>query len=206
MQKQEQVSQHKYWYRLSNFPDKLFSNHDSVTSFVTNPQRSWICTIKNPGIISDDVHAWLTQHNLVFNRCILFYRHVFGEQEMPHVDFEDISVNGDILFSTAGINVVLSGSSKIQFFDGSPTAGKYMVTPTGQPYISFEDTFLGNTVDENNYDFPGAYIIRTDVIHKVICNDKSPRLLVSFRFRSAEDKELSWDETLERFEDCLIAR
>jgi hypothetical protein len=207
MQKQEQNSRNNCWYQLDNFPRKLFSNQDSVISFVTNPQKSWICKIKNREIVSSDVHLWMSLFGLKFSQCIVFYRHGPAYEEPPHVDFENFSITGEKIFYSASINIELFGNSKVRFFNGDPHTGTYAETLAEHvPYISFNGIPLGDIIDESDYNPLLPYLMRTDVIHGVTGINDEPRMLASFRFTNLENKILSWQECLERFEDCLIAR
>lgn len=192
------------WYNLNDFPVSVFANYDKIVSYIKQPGCSWICTVKNPAIMSPDVHQWLQHRGLKFSRCLIFYRNNIQDQTVPHVDFEKFADDGSIIFSSAGINIEMFGEGQVEFFDGDVSAGVYNVTPTGQEYINFSENSCGNTIDKLDYEINCPVIIRTDVIHCVQCT-VAPRMLISIRFTENE-RELSWDETINLFNDSITLR
>lgn len=140
----------------------------------------------------------------MLERAEIFYRISPRDQVLLHVDYEMHDENNQIVYTTAGINIELSGSGLMEFYNIPNTCGIYNVTPTGQPYIYFNNYSQEHLIDTLNFS-GNVSLVRTDVPHLVKC-DISPRLLISFRFRTADGHLLSWEDSVKHLADCVIER
>lgn len=192
------------WYVMKDFPTRIFHNTEaSIIKYSTNPTYRMYTAL--PGEFSDEVREWFCNKNLILSGAIIFSRKHITENGSPHVDGGGIDSNGAIRFRTAAINIEYTGRATMYFYRGDTHAGYPLTAAANQIYYYFPKITDDDIMDVNSFD-SGPCIVRTDVIHKVVCNE-IPRLLISLRFLDlTEGRHLSWDESIDRLKDCIIPR
>jgi hypothetical protein len=193
----------RHWYTVKDFPKNIFVDPDGMIKHLQARGESWILTTRDQSLYTPEVKDWFKHYGLIVSRCIIFYRCKDGDHGSPHVDLERVTAEGEIVYTSSGINVEMCGSSVMEFFDGDAKKCIQRTTPFGQPYLAFDDIENCNVIDSLDFS-TGTCLVRTDIVH-FVRSTSTPRALASFRFRTIFDnKELSWNETISLLKPVLV--
>lgn len=192
------------WYTVNSFPKTVFLDASTINYYL-GPEKSWVWTVNDGSIFNPEIHEWFNARGLKFIRAMVFYRQKAEDQVTPHVDFEGYNRDRSIFFSTSGLNIELQGKGIMEWFDIGIDNGVLSYADSGQPYFHFPPVDPLTAIDSTIFTENTPILIRSDVVHQVRCTE-APRLLISFKFRTINDIQLSWDETVKLLSNVLVAR